>query len=139
MFALHPRIEADTALVLDWPICRILLMRDSTYPWLVLVPRHAGIVEITDLVPELQIGLMGEIAKASTILRTLVSPHRINVAALGNVVPQLHVHVIARNTDDPAWPKPVWGVVPTAPYSPEALEARLTEWRAALALRMTAQ
>jgi diadenosine tetraphosphate (Ap4A) HIT family hydrolase len=133
MFELHPRIVADTAFVMDWPLCRVLLMNDSTYPWLVLVPRQPGIVEITDLSPEDQLALMGEITQASTRLRGLTAPHRINIAALGNMVAQLHVHVIARFTHDPAWPKPVWGAVPTVPYAPDALEAKLAELRTILA------
>ena len=132
MFELHPRLIAETVTVTDWPLCRVLLMNDSTYPWLVLVPRQKDVAEITDLSPEDQLVLMGEIAKASTALRALTSPHRINVAALGNMVAQLHVHVIARFTDDPAWPKAVWGAVPTVPYTPDALEAKLAELRAAL-------
>jgi diadenosine tetraphosphate (Ap4A) HIT family hydrolase len=132
MFELHPRLTAETVTVTDWPLCRVLLMNDSTYPWLVLVPRQRNIAEITDLSPDDQLVLMNEIAKASSALRALASPHRINVAALGNMVAQLHVHVIARFTDDPAWPKAVWGAVPTAPYTPDALEAKLAELRAAL-------
>ena len=132
MFELHPRIIADTAFIMDWPLCRVLLMNDSTYPWLVLVPRQKGIAEITDLPPEDQLALMGEITKASKILRGATAPHRINVAALGNVVAQLHVHVIARFTDDPAWPKPVWGAVPTVAYTPDALKAKLAELREVL-------
>lgn len=132
MFELHPRIAADTIAVTDWPLSRVLLMNDRTYPWLVLVPARAGVVEITDLTDADRHALLDEIARASLALRRLVSPHRINIAALGNVVAQLHVHVIARFTDDPAWPKPVWGTVPAAPYSPDALERRLAELRAAL-------
>ncbi|KIL99989.1 Diadenosine tetraphosphate (Ap4A) hydrolase [Paramagnetospirillum magnetotacticum MS-1] len=132
MFELSPRIAADTIEVTQWPLCSVLLMKDGTYPWLLLVPRRAGVVEITDLSLEDGHALLEEIKRASTALRGLVSPHRINIAALGNVVAQLHVHVIARNTDDPAWPKPVWGAVPPTPYTPEALERRLAELRAVL-------
>ncbi len=132
MFELNPRIQADTVPVTEWPLCRVLLMNDSNYPWLLLVPRRADVVEITDLAPEDQNALLGEITRASTALRRAVTPHRINIAALGNVVAQLHVHVIARNTDDAAWPKPVWGAVPAQPYTPEALERRLAELRAVL-------
>lgn len=132
MFDLNPRIIADTVPVTDWPLCRVLLMNDSTYPWLLLVPRRTGVVELTDLAPEDQHTLLDEIARASTALRRAMSPHRINIAALGNVVAQLHVHVIARNTDDPSWPKPVWGAVPAVPYTPEALEQRLAALRAVL-------
>jgi diadenosine tetraphosphate (Ap4A) HIT family hydrolase len=132
MFELHPRIAQDSVTVTDWPLCRVLLMNDSTYPWLLLVPRRHGVVEITDLTPEDQHVLLDEITRASTALRQAVSPHRINIAALGNVVAQLHVHVIARDTDDAAWPRPVWGAGPAVPYTPEALETRLTELRAVL-------
>jgi diadenosine tetraphosphate (Ap4A) HIT family hydrolase len=132
MFDLHPRLIAETVTVVDWPLCRVLLMNDAAYPWLVLVPRQKDIAEITDLSPEDQLVLMGEIAKASTALRALVSPHRINVAALGNMVAQLHVHVIARFTDDPAWPKAVWGAVPCVNYTADALAAKLTELRSVL-------
>lgn len=130
MFTLHPRLRADTAPVADWPLCRVLLMNDSSYPWLILVPRRDGIAEITDLVPADQLILMREIAAASSGLRALVSPDRINVAALGNMVPQLHVHVIARFTADPAWPRPVWGAVPPVPYGD--IGARAAEMGAAL-------
>lgn len=132
MFEINPRIRADTVPVAEWPLCSVLLMNDSTYPWLLLVPRREGVVEITDLPPEDQHALLDEIARASKALRQAVSPHRINVAALGNVVAQLHVHVIARDTDDASWPRPVWGAVPARPYGPEELEARLTELRAVL-------
>lgn len=132
MFEMNPRIQADTVPVTEWPLCRVLLMNDSNYPWLLLVPRRAGAVEITDLAPEDQNALLGEITRASAALRRAVTPHRINIAALGNVVAQLHVHVIARDTGDPAWPKPVWGAVPTVPYTVEALERRLAELRAVL-------
>ena len=129
MFELHPRLIAETVTVMDWPLCRVLLMNDSTYPWLVLVPRQKDIAEITDLSPQDQLVLMAEIAKASTGLRALTTPHRINVAALGNMVAQLHVHVIARFTDDPAWPKAVWGAAPTVNYTADTLAAKLAELR----------
>jgi diadenosine tetraphosphate (Ap4A) HIT family hydrolase len=132
MFEINPRIVADTVFLTDWPLCRVLLMNDSTYPWLLLVPRREGMVEITDLEAPDRLVLMEEIARASTALRQAASPHRINVAALGNVVAQLHVHVIARDTGDAAWPKPVWGAVPPLPYTPEALEQRLSILRAVL-------
>lgn len=133
MFELNARIAADTVPVAEWPLCRVLLMNDANHPWLLLVPRRAGAVEITDLDEADRHTLLDEISRASLALRAAVSPHRVNVAALGNVVAQLHVHVIARFTDDPAWPKPVWGAVPARPYTPEELERRLAELRPALA------
>ncbi len=132
MFALHPRLAADTLMLADWPPCRVLLMNDSAYPWLILVPRREAVSEITDLAAEDRDALMAEIAKASERLRARVSPDRINLAALGNMVPQLHVHVIARFTTDAAWPKPVWGAAPATPYPPEALGRQMAEWRAIL-------
>jgi diadenosine tetraphosphate (Ap4A) HIT family hydrolase len=132
MFELNARIEADTVPVAEWPLCRVLLMNDANHPWLLLVPRRAGAVEITDLDEADRHALLDEISRASLALRRAVAPHRINVAALGNVVAQLHVHVIARFTDDPAWPKPVWGAAPARPYAPDALEQRLAQLRAAL-------
>jgi diadenosine tetraphosphate (Ap4A) HIT family hydrolase len=132
MFEMNPRIVADTVFLTDWPLCRVLLMNDSTYPWMVLVPRREGVVEITDLEPPDRLILMEEIARASTALRQAVSPFRINIAALGNVVAQLHVHVIAREIRDAAWPKPVWGAVPTQPYTPGVLEQRLAQLRSTL-------
>lgn len=132
MFALNPRIAADAAEIVDWPLCRVMLMKDSNYPWLLLVPRRAGMVEITDLAPSDQIDLLGEITRASTILRAQAAIDRINVAALGNVVAQLHIHVIGRRIDDKAWPRPVWGAVPATPYDPSGLEHAVAKWRAAL-------
>lgn len=129
MFALHPRLTADTAPVTDWPLCRVLLLDDRTYPWLVLVPRRPAIAEIGELDPADRATLIEEIARASAVLRATLSPERINVAALGNVVPQLHVHLIARFTTDPAWPRPVWGAVPASPYGAEALAAEAALWR----------
>ncbi|CAA7623244.1 Diadenosine tetraphosphate hydrolase and other HIT family hydrolase [Candidatus Terasakiella magnetica] len=132
MFSLHPRLAADTVSVTDWPLCRVLLMNESAYPWLILVPRQAGAVELTDLAPADRAAAMEEVARASLALRTLFSPDRINVGALGNMVPQLHIHVIARFATDAAWPKPVWGAAPATAYEPEAREHRLAQLRAVL-------
>jgi diadenosine tetraphosphate (Ap4A) HIT family hydrolase len=105
---LHPQLEADTSPVGDLPLSRLLAIDDATYPWLVLVPRRAGIVEIADLGAEAPV-LMGEIVRMSELLKTVTGCDKINVGAIGNVVPQLHVHIVARRKDDPLWPKPVWG------------------------------
>lgn len=118
---LDPRFAAGTVALDRWQLCHVLLMNDATYPWLMLVPLRPGIVEIGDLAPDQRVRLIQEIAEASAILRAITSCHRINVAALGNVVPLLHVHVIARFTSDPAWPKPVWGFAPAVPYAADAL------------------
>lgn len=133
VFDLDPRLAEDTAEVCRLALCRILLSRDANYPWLILVPERPGIREIRELEPIDRASLMDEIVRATDVLELLFSPHKINVAALGNVVPQLHVHVIARFTADAAWPKPVWGAAPACSYEPVALEGRLAELRAAFA------
>lgn len=122
-FTLHPRLEADTAFVADGPLSRLLLMNDARYPWLILVPRHTGLVELTDLSPPDRATLMDEIARAAQTLKHLTSAAKLNVGALGNLVPQLHVHIVARNPGDPAWPGPVWGHSPAVPYD-DAARAR---------------
>jgi diadenosine tetraphosphate (Ap4A) HIT family hydrolase len=123
-FSLHPQLEADTMLVGDMPLTRVLLSNDANYPWLILVPRLPGIVEIIDLEENAQIQLTGEIACASAALKAITACDKLNVAAIGNVVPQLHVHVVARYRSDIAWPKPVWGAAPPKRYD-EAARARL--------------
>ena len=109
MFSLHPQLERDTFFVTDIGLCRVLLMNNSLFPWLILVPRTENAREIIDLPKKQRHMLVDEIAWASQVLKTLFSPDKINVAALGNQVPQLHVHVIARFASDAAWPQPVWG------------------------------
>jgi diadenosine tetraphosphate (Ap4A) HIT family hydrolase len=122
-FLLDPRLAADTIPVVELPLSAVRLMRDASYPWLVLVPRRAGLAEIVDLAAAERGELMAEIALASEALRAVAHCDKLNVAALGNVVRQLHVHVVARRTADPAWPKPVWGAVPPKPYAPGEAEA----------------
>lgn len=123
MFTLHERLEADTAHIIDWPLCSILLMNDASYPWIVLVPRRHGVVEIHELDKDDREVLMEEIAQAARLLQNATKADKINVAALGNVVPQLHVHVISRFATDAAWPRPIWGVVPAQPFTADALAA----------------
>lgn len=125
MFALHEKLAADTVEVVRLDVCRVLLMNDATYPWLVLVPEREGLRDLHDLAPADHAPLMAEISLASKALAVLHAPDKINVAALGNVVPQLHVHVIARFATDAAWPRPVWGVVPAKPYGEAALDHAL--------------
>ena len=131
LFTLHPRLAADTALVLDAALSRVLLMDDVTYPWLILVPRRAGLAEIGDLTPAERAALFEEAAHAGAVLRGLERVDRVNVAALGNVVDQLHLHVVARRTDDPAWPGPVWGHGAPVRFEPAARAARVAALRAA--------
>jgi diadenosine tetraphosphate (Ap4A) HIT family hydrolase len=115
-YTLHPQLERDTVPVGDLALSRVLLMNDANYPWLILVPRREGAVEIVDLVDDDRQQLMRDIALASTALKALTECEKLNVAAIGNVVPQLHVHVVGRRHSDPAWPRPVWGVAPAVSY-----------------------
>ena len=124
-FELHERLAADTVEVERWPLSLLLLMNDSHYPWLVLVPRREGLRDLHDLAEADLPAMTAEIVRASHLLKDSFEPFKINVAALGNQVPQLHVHVIARFQADPAWPGPIWGVLPPEPYTPEALADRL--------------
>lgn len=122
---LHPQLADDTHPLAHWPLCEVRLMDDAHHPWLILVPRVEDAVDITDLDAAQQATLMREIDRAARALQSAVKPHKLNVAALGNVVPQLHVHVIARYRDDIAWPRPVWGTATAQPYSPEQLVERV--------------
>jgi diadenosine tetraphosphate (Ap4A) HIT family hydrolase len=134
-FELHPQLAADTVALGDWPLCRLLLMNDAQYPWVILVPRRDGIREVYELEPQDQQTLLQEsVSLGQTLMRTFAG-HKLNVAALGNAVPQLHVHHIVRQTDDPAWPAPVWGRVPPKAYDADALAARMTLLRERLSLR----
>lgn len=121
-WTLHPQLDKDTASVGDLPLCRVLLIKDAQYPWLVLVPRRVDTVEIIDLDEVAQAQLMTEITRVSRALREITRCDKLNVAALGNVVPQLHVHIIARRRTDAAWPRPVWGVMPPLSYDPRDMQ-----------------
>ena len=129
---LHPQLADDTAPVIELPLCEVRLMDDANHPWLVLVPRVAEMIEIIDLDPARRLQLTAEIDQASRALKALFKPHKLNIAALGNLVPQLHVHVIARYTDDIAWPRPVWGAANARPYAPEEMIERVQALQRAL-------
>ncbi len=130
---LHPQLARDTAPVGDLALARVLAMNDANYPWVILVPRREGVGEIIDLAEPDRGLLMAEIAQVLAALKRLTACDKLNVAAIGNIVPQLHVHVVARRTDDAAWPKPVWGAVPATPYPPGELDAFVAALRRALA------
>lgn len=132
-WTLHPRLAADTHRVVSLPLSDVLLMDDRLYPWLVLVPRVPGAVEWIDLADADRHALLDEVTRASHVLRALHSPDKLNVAALGNMVPQLHVHVVARFRGDAAWPRPVWGAVPGEPYAADALATAIDALRAGFA------
>jgi diadenosine tetraphosphate (Ap4A) HIT family hydrolase len=123
-FALDPKLAADTSFVCDWPLSRVLLMEDGRYFWLVLVPRRDGVTEITELSTEDRAQLMEEAARAGGIIRK-AGAVKLNIGALGNLVPQLHLHVVGRAPGDPAWPGPVWGHSRPAPYDPALKAQRL--------------
>ena len=117
VWSLHPQLAQDTVPVGDLPLARVLLANDANYPWLILVPRRPGLTEIIDLDDNAQVQLMGEIAVAARVLKSITECEKLNIAAIGNVVAQLHVHVVARRHSDAAWPKPVWGAAPPAAYN----------------------
>lgn len=131
-FELDPRLAGDTLAIGDLPLCRVLLMRDSRFAWLVLVPRQAGLVEVTDLAEADRAALWREVDLAGAALRAVAPCDKLNIGALGNIVRQLHVHVVARVEGDAAWPGPVWGSGKAVAYADiEEIAARI---RAALSL-----
>jgi diadenosine tetraphosphate (Ap4A) HIT family hydrolase len=121
-WSLHPQLLKDTLEIGDLPLSRVLVIKDAHYPWLLLVPRRAGAVEIIDLGEVEQAQLMTEITRVSRALKDVTQCDKLNVAALGNAVPQLHVHLIARRTTDAAWPRPVWGVAPPLAHDPQEVQ-----------------
>ncbi|WP_119268239.1 HIT domain-containing protein [Taklimakanibacter deserti] len=115
-FLLAQRLEADSLFLVDWPLCQVRLMDDARFPWLILVPRRPGLEEWTELEPEDSALLAQEIGRAAEALARMFTPTKLNVGALGNIVRQMHVHVIARFATDAAWPGPVWGQGLRIPY-----------------------
>jgi len=130
-FAVHPQLAADTVLVATLALSEVLLMDEPAWPWLVLVPRRADLRELVDLPAADRAELMEEIARASTVLQGLFAPDKLNVGALGNMVPQLHVHVIARRIGDAAWPNPVWGAKARERHAPADLDLQVRQLREA--------
>jgi diadenosine tetraphosphate (Ap4A) HIT family hydrolase len=130
-FHLDPKIEADSVPVADLPLCQLRLMNDARYPWLLLVPQRTE-TEIFELAPPDQAMLLDEIAQASAALKAVTACRKLNIASLGNVVRQLHIHVIARFNEDASWPRPVWGVGEAVAYEPARRDRLIGEIRAAL-------
>jgi len=124
-FVLDARLAKDTVAVCDWPLSRVLLMNDARYPWLVLAPRRANAVEIFDLAEADQVQLWREATHAAELLKTATGCRKTNIGALGNIVSQLHVHVVARVEGDAAWPGPVWGVGAAVAYEAGALGVQI--------------
>jgi len=131
-FVLHPRLAADTAFVADLGLSRVLLMDDARYPWAILVPRRADMTELFDLDAQDRAALTEEVAHAARMLKAMSGARKINIGALGNLVPQLHVHVVARNEGDAAWPGPVWGHGTVVRYGPARRDTFVEELRARL-------
>lgn len=132
-FQLHERLAKDCHELTRLALSRVLLMDDASYPWLILVPERPGLGHLHDLAADDLPIMIREIAQASRILEDLFRPDKINVAAIGNKVPQLHVHIVARFATDPAWPDPVWGAAARQPYAADVLEKRSAALQAAFA------
>ncbi|MBO9830035.1 MULTISPECIES: HIT family protein [Xanthomonas] len=128
-FVLDPRLQADSAFVADGPLSQVRLMDDARFPWLLLVPRVAEASEWIDLDGGQQRLLLAEINQLSQLLRQEPGVHKLNIGALGNVVRQLHVHVLGRHPGDAAWPGPVWGSGTAQRLPAEELQARVAAWR----------
>lgn len=120
---LDQRLAQDTFHIGTLELCHILLMNDARFPWLILVPQLEHTSELTDLDQGQAATLMDEIRLTSYVMQTLAKPDKINVATLGNIVSQLHIHVVGRFLSDPAWPNPVWGFELRQPYPPHAAQA----------------
>ena len=132
-FVLNLRLAADTAFIAVWPLSRVLLMNDSRFPWIILVPRCAGVAELFELDDSTRAMLMEEIARASERLKewalARAGGDKINIGIIGNIVAQLHVHIVARARGDSAWPGTVWGTGKAVPYAPSDLQRMITEFR----------
>ena len=128
-WSLHPQLKHDTIDIGDLPLSKVLVIKDANYPWLLLVPRRPDKVEIIDLDEVEQAQLMAEVSRAAKALKEITKCDKLNIAALGNVVPQLHVHVIARRAGDAAWPRPVWGAVPPLAHDAEEVQVFISALR----------
>lgn len=133
-FKADPSFEAGSVIVCDWPLCQVRLQDDARFPWLILIPRRAGLHEIEDLSPAERAVLMDEVVRAGDMVRSLGRGagrpvQKLNVAALGNVTAQLHVHVVGRRHDDGQWPDPVWGRGAAVPYGANGLQAAVSRIR----------
>jgi diadenosine tetraphosphate (Ap4A) HIT family hydrolase len=131
-WSLHPQLTQDTVPIGDLTLSRVLLANDANYPWLILVPRRPGLVELIDLEVDAQVELLDEVTSASRALKAITECDKLNIAALGNQVSQLHVHVIARRHSDKAWPKPVWGAAAPTAYNPTVRDGLVGVLRRAL-------
>jgi diadenosine tetraphosphate (Ap4A) HIT family hydrolase len=138
-FTVDPAFEAGSIAVGDLPLCHVRLQTDARWPWLILIPRRPGLREVEDLSAAERARLIEETVLAGQAVRAIGAAtgfvvEKLNIGALGNVTPQLHVHVVGRRAGDPAWPGPVWGVGVAEAYGPDALEAAVAAVRGGLAL-----
>ena len=132
-FSLHPTLAADTVWLGDLPLSRVLLARESRYPWIILVPRRAGVREWYELEDEAGV-LLAESCSIARMMQVSLMPDKLNIATIGNVVDQLHLHHVARFHEDAAWPKPIWGLLPPKHHTEESLQAAVTRWQQWLAV-----
>lgn len=132
MFELNPKLQADTIALGQFKLCLVLLHKDANYPWVVLVPKREKVREIHHLALDDQLQLIRESSHLSEIMTSIFDPYTMNIAALGNLVPQLHVHHVARFEDDAAWPKAIWGVTKPVPYRAQDVESRINRLRSSL-------
>jgi diadenosine tetraphosphate (Ap4A) HIT family hydrolase len=116
-FEVAPAFEAGSVAAAEWPLCHVRLQDDARFPWLILIPRVEGAVELEDLSVDQRAALMEETVRAGALVRRLGPVEKLNVGAIGNVTAQLHVHVVGRRRDDGLWPDPVWGQGPAVPYT----------------------
>lgn len=132
MFKLHPQLAADTVALGQFELSLVLLQKDANYPWCVLVPKRVNMREIHHLSEQDQAQLIRESSHLAEVMTSIFAPASMNIAELGNIVPQLHIHHVARFENDPAWPGPIWGAHPPADYSASELEERIARLRDAL-------
>jgi len=132
MFELHPRLAQDSQVIGEFDLSLLLLSRDANYPWCILVPKREDVYEIHHLSEEEQLQLIRESCRLSEVITSVFDADKMNVAALGNVVRQLHIHHIARFTDDPAWPQPIWGKIPAKEYTANEFAERIKRLQNAL-------
>ncbi len=130
MTEIHPQLLQDCVVIGRFPLCHLLLMKDANYPWLILVPDRDDISEIFQLSPQDQQQLIRESSQLAEILAAKFQADKINIAALGNMVPQLHIHHVVRYRDDLAWPAPIWGAVPAKPYAESELSEQIRKVKA---------
>ena len=132
-FEIDSQLKQTSYPLVSLSVCDLRLVDDQRWPWLLIIPRVPHAVELIDLSPDLRSGVWLEIDHVARVMRDQFSPHKLNIAALGNQVRQLHIHCIARFPDDDAWPNPVWGVGESIPYGPDLLTARLNNLNSAFA------